>query len=272
MLKEEILRFIDSDNDSFMDFWLDHYPADANQVLENSERTKYDSSIKQEYLDNGIYEEVYEVDINSFSFTLLKQHNTNEEIDKIIETIEIINNTLKDDLSLFRLKRLRIALFLSIGTVFFKYFNATTYNTVIRRMDQMMSLLITHLSNYNKLMNGFDSVITKEKPNEENITRLIYPLKFKLTKYNSLIKFMNLIYIKPEGFSDYKEKKSTSTNTDEVKREIIKSLINKEFDNAKKVVEVAVLNQRLKNAYIKEIEKVREKEEIENNEKRKYWA
>ena len=199
---EKIKEFLESDRTDFLDFIASLKPATTEDIFLNSQKRKgfKDDVIQKRFLENGIYENVAEYDFIAFSFSILKMFAKDKDLVNLIKTIEKFN---QND---FRVKRLRINLFLNLLYIKSGFFDINLYRRCSKQMKLSIERLIhfIRVKGYEPISVGYDAVMAViPKPEAEEILEFLNkefdPIKLRLNYYPRVIKFMNIIRLYDEN-------------------------------------------------------------------------
>jgi hypothetical protein len=221
--------------------------------MKNSEESKDYSEphFDRLYFPNGIFHNVCELDMIRFSYNLLKTRNKDPDLAKIIEIIEKLP---QDD---YRVKKLRVNLYLSLQYAYSGFFNIKLYEDVANTMQKSMKLLqdIVEKNGKEILAIGYDSVsfIVEKKEGQELCDKANKQLetKVKLKFFPKVVKVMNLSnYHTEAGEILLKRLTRTPEAYEEVKLKMLECLEKEDFEKAYSVVVNCTLNQKAKKRYV----------------------
>jgi hypothetical protein len=257
--EKKVKEFLLSRDENFLDFIASLNPASPEEIIENSKKLKYfeEKEPYKIYMPNGIFKSVVEIDFIRFSYSLLKARAKDEKLRELIEIVE------KLDQNDYKVKKFRVALFLSLRFVYSKFFDLDLYSEILKLMMSSLKAAKEHVEKKGKkvLSLGFDSVsfIGSKEEGEEICKELngILEPKLKMKFYPKVIKFMNnSYYITESGEKILKRTTRTDNNYEKIKLEVLDCLEKEDFQKAAEVIKTSNISERLKKKYLAILSKV----------------
>jgi len=255
-MKEKIDKFLKSGKENYLEFIAELFPADPKQILINSKKMENFKEIpfpKRKFLENGIYDNVCELDFIAFSFSLMKKYAKNKEL---VNFIKIIENLNQHD---YRVKRLRVRLFNSLHFVYCSLFDIDLYKMIERKMHESINKVIDFIEKKQKNIYGigYDSVdfgATREQgviiTNQLND---ILETPVRLRYYKRVVKFYNVSYwIDDNNSTTIRRLTRTPEKYEKLKIRIINALLEKDIKTALSIID---LNKELKTKKLDEYRK-----------------
>ncbi len=255
-IERKIVQFINSDNKSYSQFWVDNF----TRIPEGDDEVDIDEpSNNLEYMNEGIYDCVVEVDFAKFSFNNLKNLAEERDIDgNLKNSIDAINNLLdKYDREPDKLKKLRIYFFRSLLTNMCEFYNPDLYLEAREEMEKKLKEAEKIINDEGKviLSKTYDSICFVSGKHEgrriaERISEEV--MKVSMDFYERVVSFRNInLYKKDEEqFAKY----TTRTDYRKVKDRIVDLLMELEFEEARKVIRNSRIHNSLCEDYIKSID------------------
>jgi len=258
-MEEKIREFLLGSDENFLDFIASLNPASATQIIENSKKLKdfEEGQFKKIYMPNGIFNSVVEIDFVRFSYSLLKTRARDEKLKQIIEIIEKLD---QDD---YRVKKLRVSLFLSLRFVYSGFFDPDLYAEILEVMLKSLKAAKEYVEKGGKkiLSLGFDSVSfvgSKEEGERicEELNEILEP-KLKLRYYPKVIKYINnSYYFLESGEKTLKRITKTDDRYEKIKLAVLDFIEKNDFDSAKEQINSSELNKKIKDRYLAVLDEI----------------
>lgn len=265
-MKNKIINYLKTENTDFLDF-ISTLSTKSPDIAQNSKNFKdiEERWYKLKRFENGIYMDIYEADFNAYSFNLIKIYNKDEELQKLIEIVDSFD--FEDKHLKFRLKRFRIHLYLSLSYIKSPFFNHQLYNQIQQTMYDTTQRLVDFVKEKGGCVHaiGYDSCTFsgKEIPIEE-INEMVSPSTVKIRHYKEIIKMRNVVFYQFADSLKWIEKRSTGTDYDGLKREILEALKKRDYQSAIRTVEESSISSGLKKYYVKDIDDIRKCQQSKN--------
>lgn len=247
--KQKIKEFLESDRTDYVTF-LNNLEGedrpDVNTKMENNKRKKEfledfeKPDYEHEFMDNGVYGRLVgqppyqELDFEKFSFTALKELSEDEDLKETVDIISEMPETHKR-------KRLRIRLFDRLKDINSPYFDEPLYHEMVDTMLEARKVAENVIADrYTILTKGFDSFSFLAPPEQaeklrEEVNKELEFGKMSLETKKNAVKFYNIAYFQDlEG--EWYIRRSTGTDYDSYKEDVVKALSDLDFEKATKVI------------------------------------
>lgn len=264
-MKNKIIEFLNTESEDYLDL--------IKQIAGNKSDPFLNSELKKGYVEEwyprkyiskvtgrncNILFNVKEVDFTKFSWTFLRLFTRDQNLIDIMNIIDEINEENKDPHVQFRIKRMRINIFIYMNYVSSPFFNSDVYKKCCEEMYIAMKKLNDYLDKKVRIISTtYDSVMFIGQPDYQELKELVKPAQFKIREYDQIIHFRNLLASKIKN-GDWLIKKTTATSYDEIKIKIIDLLKESNFTEAIMLLNKSDMGINIKPKYIKDIIAVRE--------------
>ena len=261
ILTDEITAFVDSDRTDFTEFIASLYSDDNVDAVENSRQVTLLKPYRSSFTSfpNGVFEGVWEADFNSFSFSLLKEKSEDERVQGLAVLLQELFDSEKDVSKRYRLKKLKIALFLNLRFVLSPLFNAKAFQEINEAMRGCMARLTAFArENAVVLSSAYDSVAwvkPKRVFTAEELSK-VAGASLKLRHYSKVVKFYNVALFESEDGG--KISRTTRTSTDGMKEGVCRALLENDFLKATTLISECGAGLKKKREYLTELTEARE--------------
>lgn len=265
-MKKKILDFIKSDNQNYLDFVRDLFPKNFSEILENKNDYK-DEWYPKKYFSTGVIKgPLFEVDFNGFSFNHIDRYSNDKRVLDLVKILKELENPDADERYKYRLKKIKIALFLNLGYTLSPLFDLNTYIQIQKAMYKAMERLHNYLKDKVEiLMISYDSICFRGEIDFEDLKKFILPDTIKIRKYDNIIKFENLVAYQ---FSDTKKwniKYTTATCYDEIKEKIIELLKTEKYEEILNIINNSEASNRKKREWKNHLKEILRKKYESHN-------
>jgi archaellum component FlaF (FlaF/FlaG flagellin family) len=258
-MKQKIIEFLNTKDDDYFSFIKTLSTKKINPFANADARGKYHEMwYPRKYISQttgqncNIFFDVNEIDFTRFSWNFIPQFSQDKELLDLISVINQLNEEIKDDELQYRIKRLRINIFLSMSYVGSPYFDIAVYKKVSEAMYNAMAKLNKYLNHKVKIISTtYDSVMFQGNVDYTDVMKTLEPCKFKTRHYDKIIHFRNIISYSSGDV--WVVKKITGTNYDDVKVQVVDCLKTLKFTDAIMLLNRTDLNEKSKSGYIKDI-------------------
>jgi len=245
---------------NYLEFLENLHPAIS--VMENSEHkgSFKEPTFNKLFFPNAILKDVCELDMIRFSYNILKSKNKDPNLDAIINVIEKMP---QDD---YKVKKLRVNVYLSLQYVYSGFFNIELYKEVSGVMVNSMHKL-EEIIRYNKkevLGIGYDSIsfVADEKEGQRVCNEVNKQLetKVRVRYYPKVVKVMDLSnYHLPDGKVILKRLTRTPEQYESVKQEMLKCVEMGDFPGAYKAIVDCDLSTKVKKRYVAVLNEIKKR-------------